>query len=386
MILGLDNIVQNEDAIASLLTGDIEDSNLEDFNESEVQETSLEEETKQGEEIEETISNPEDFLIEDIDDKEEKNNDKTSSEEGDSDLNESPNVYSSLVKYLADSGTLTSLDEQSLKDIKSVEDLNEIINKEVSSRLDETTKGINKAIEANEEPQEVLSYRKSIDFLNKIDDSHITDESDRGVNVRQALIMQDYMNRGFSEERAQREVTKSFKAGTDIEDAKLALDSNKEFFSTKYTEYLDNLEKTKQENLEKAKQSRQKLIDSIKKEEKLLGSIKPSAAVRDKIIENMTSTRYVPEHGAYLTPIQEYQLKNGDDFYKNMSILYTLTDGFKSMDKLIDSMARKKSKGSIDELERVLNNSRRTSDGLLDFGPSKDEESNFRLDIDKRIY
>ena len=34
------------------------------------------------------------------------------------------------------------------------------------------------------------------------------------------IIFQDFLNRGYSKERAAREVQKSFNAGTDIDDAK----------------------------------------------------------------------------------------------------------------------------------------------------------------------
>lgn len=46
--------------------------------------------------------------------------------------------------------------------------------------------------------------------------------------------MQDYLNRGYSQARAEREYNKSVQAGTDIEDAKEALTGNREHFQSKY--------------------------------------------------------------------------------------------------------------------------------------------------------
>ena len=54
------------------------------------------------------------------------------------------------------------------------------------------------------------------------------------------MIFQDFINRGYSKERASREVKKSLDSGTDIEDANEALKSNKEFFKDKYNELIND--------------------------------------------------------------------------------------------------------------------------------------------------
>ena len=55
-------------------------------------------------------------------------------------------------------------------------------------------------------------------------------ENNEGENLRKQLIYQDFINRGYSKERATREVQKSFNSGSDIDDAKEALLSNKQYF------------------------------------------------------------------------------------------------------------------------------------------------------------
>ena len=78
----------------------------------------------------------------------------------------------------------------------------------------------------------VKQYENTINYLESIQEDAINDEGKDGENLRKQLIFQDFINRGFSEERANREVTKSFNSGNDIEDAKEALAGNKEFFKS----------------------------------------------------------------------------------------------------------------------------------------------------------
>ena len=63
-------------------------------------------------------------------------------------------------------------------------------------------------------------------------------ENNEGENLRKQLIYQDYINRGFSKERATREVKRSFDSGSDLEDAKEALESNINFFKNKYEDLI----------------------------------------------------------------------------------------------------------------------------------------------------
>lgn len=380
MELGLNNIVTDESVIDGLLNSTTEESNeTKEVIDPEVETKDLQEESKETDIT--YTDDPEVFLGADSNEETNKT-DKTSSEEGELEQDDSPNVYSSLVKYLADSGTLTSLDDQSLNNIKSVEDLNELFEKEVQSRVEKSTEGVSKALQKGGEPEEVLTYKQSIDFLEKLDGSHIRDESDRGVKIRKALIAEDYLTKGFPPERAAREAEKSFRAGTDIEDALIALDSNREFYNNKYQEYLTSLDEKQKEEQLKSEKQRQELIKAIKEEEKLLGSLNVSQAVRDKIIKNMTEKRYVPELKAKVTPLEEYQSTNEAEFKKNVGILFTLTNGFKDLDSLIKSKSNRAYSKSIAQLENVLNNSRRTPEGLLDFSSSSEDEIEFKgLDL-----
>ena len=58
--------------------------------------------------------------------------------------------------------------------------------------------------------------------------------------------------------------------------------------------------------------------------------------------------------------------------------MFTLTDGFTNLDKLVKPTAKKQVKQSLRELEHTINTTRRNTDGSLNFitGVSDDPDSN----------
>lgn len=64
------------------------------------------------------------------------------------------------------------------------------------------------------------------------------------------------------------------------------------------------------------------------------------------------------------------------EFIKNLGILYTLTDGFKSIDGIVKGKVKKEVKSHLKELEHTINSTSRNSDGSFNFVSGvSDEES-----------
>lgn len=150
------------------------------------------------------------------------------------------NFYSSIAKALKEEGIFPDLDDEGLSKVKEPEDFRDLIEQQIKAGLDERQKRIDEALNAGVEPTEIKKYENTINFLDSIKEDNISDESDKGEKLRKDLIYQDFINRGYSKERAAREVQKSFNAGTDIDDAKEALKSNKDFFKDKYEELIND--------------------------------------------------------------------------------------------------------------------------------------------------
>lgn len=287
------------------------------------------------------------------------------------------NFYSSIASALKEEGIFPDLDDDTLSGIKTPEDFAEAVEKTVQARLDERQKRIDAALQADVEPDEVRRYEQTLANLDAIKEEYITDETEKGERLRKNLIYQDFKNRGYSEARAKREVEKSFNAGTDIEDAKEALESNREYFSNQYQDLIKEAQEEAKEEQRKIKEEAAQLKKSMLEDKEVFTGITLDKTTRQKAFENITKPVFKTENGEYLTAIQKYEMDNPVEFRKYLSVLFTMTDGFKNIDGLIKGKVKKEVKQSLRELEHKLSSTARNSSGNPRYvgGVEEDTES-----------
>lgn len=301
----------------------------------------------------------------------------TYSEKG-KDASPNKHFYSSVAKALKEEGIFQTLEDNEVEEISSAEDFAEAVNKQIHSMLDDRQKRIDEALNSGVSISDIQRCEKALEFFNSLQENDIIDESDKGEKLRKQLIYTDFINRGYNAERAQREVQKSFSSGTDIEDAKEALTSNKEFFQAEYDNIIKEAKEEEQKEVEKRKKQAEDLKRSILEDTKIFGDLQVDKVTRRKIYDNISKPVYKdPETGELFTAIQRYEMENRTEFLKNIGLLFTLTDGFKNLDNLVKNKVRKEVKKGLRELEHTLNNTSRTSDGNLKFvsGVEDDPES-----------
>lgn len=285
------------------------------------------------------------------------------------------NFYSSIAKALKEEGIFPDLDDEGLSKVKDPEDFRDLIDQQIKAGLDERQKRIDEALNAGVEPTEIRRYENTMSFLDSIKEENISDEGDKGEKLRKDLIYQDFINRGYSKERAAREVQKSFNAGTDIDDAKEALKSNIDFFRDKYDELVNDAKSEAEQEERERKEQAENLKSSILNDKDVFGDLSIDESTRKKIYDNIAKPVYKdPETGEYFTAIQKYEMENRTDFLKNIGLLFTLTNGFKNLDGLVKGKVKKEVKKGLRELEHTLNNTARTSDGNLKFVSGVDED------------
>lgn len=299
--------------------------------------------------------------------------DTTSTKGGSSPKN---NVYSSIAKAFAEEGIFPDLDDESASKIKTPEDLRDLVEERIKSELDERQKRIDDALNAGVEASSIRSYENTLSYLDSIKEESITSENEEGEKLRKQLIYQDYINRGWSQERATREVKKSFDSGSDIDDAKDALKSNIEFFQNQYDNLIKEAKAEEEKEVQQRKEQAQALKKSILEDKKVFGDLDINKATRQKIYDNISKPIYKdPNTGQVFTAIQKYEMENKGEFLKNLGLIFTLTDGFKNLDGLVKGKVRKEVKKGLRELENVINNTARTSDGNLRFVGDTDDDS-----------
>lgn len=295
-------------------------------------------------------------------------------------------IYSSIAKALKEEGIFPDLDDEGLSKVKDPEDFRDLIDQQIKAGLDERQRRIDEALNAGVEPTEIRKYENTINFLDSIKEENISDEGDKGEKLRKDLIYQDFINRGYSKERAAREVQKSFNAGTDIDDAKEALKSNIDFFKDKYDELVNEAKSEAEQEERERKEQDEKLKSSILNDKDVFGDLSIDKSTRQKIYDNIAKPVYKdPETGEYFTAIQKYEMENRTDFLKNIGLLFTLTNGFKNLDGLVKGKVKKEVKKGLRELEHTLNNTARTSDGNLKFVSGVDEDPESFIGKDWKI-
>ena len=374
--LSLDNILET-DEIDDLFIGDDDvDDNTDDKNPPKTDDDTDDDNNKNNTTEVIDVDNlftdkPEGVGSEEGDDKE-KEDTKSNKDNGTSPKN---NFYSSIAKALKEEGIFPDLDDETADKIKAPEDFAEAVEKQIQARFDERQKRIDEALNAGIESSEIKRYENTLSYLNSLQDNAISDETDKGEKLRQQLIFQDFINRGYSKERAQREVQKSFNSGTDIEDAKEALASNKEFFQNEYDNLIKEAQEEEKKEIQERKEQAEKLKKSILEDSKVFGELQIDKATRQKVFDNISKPVYKdPETGMLFTAIQKYEMDNKNEFLKNVGLLFTLTDGFKNLDGLIKGKVRKEVKKGLRELEHTLNNTSRTLDGNLKFAGGGDDD------------
>lgn len=376
--LSLDNILTDED-ISSLFG----DDNIEETTSDETDDNKTKEDNKTTEvNVEELFTEPESVG------RENNNNEEQEDTNDPNDDGASPNFFSSIAAALVDEGVFPDLNEDEISQIKGPEDFRDLIDRQIKSGIDEANQRVLEALNAGVEPTAIQNYERVLSYLNSIDDASLEDESEKGENLRKNIIYQDYINRGFSKERATKEVEKSFRAGTDIEDAKESLTGNKDFYQGQYDDLIKEGKEAEAKEAKKQKEQAEELKKSILTEKKVFGDIEIDKNTRQRVYDNVAKPIYKdPDSGEYLTAVQKYQREHPVEFSKNLGLLFTLTDGFKNIDTLVGGKVKKEVKKGLRELETKIRSTSSSTSGNLKFanGGYNDKESifskNFEIDV-----
>lgn len=287
------------------------------------------------------------------------------------------NFYSSIANACAVDGIFPNLDDETIKKAVDAESFSNLIEAEINARFDEKQKRISQALENGVEPTDIKKYESTLNYINTITDAAIAEESEKGEQLRYNLIYQDFINKGMTPDKAKKFADRTVDAGTDVEDAKEALLSNKEFFSNAYNKMLqDAQQKADEEKAERVKNAKE-LEKTLMKDKQLFGDMEISNDIRKKAFDSVSKPVYKdPETGDYMTAIQKYESEHRADFLKYTGLIFAMTNGFKDFDSFAKGKVKKEVKKGLRELEQTLNNTRRNNDGSLRMVTNQKDDPN----------
>lgn len=287
------------------------------------------------------------------------------------------NFYSSIANACAVDGIFPNLDDETIKKAVDAESFSNLIEAEINARFDEKQKRISQALENGVEPTDINKYEKTLNYINTITDAAIAEESEKGEQLRYNLIYQDFINKGMTPDKAKKFADRTVDAGTDVEDAKEALLSNKEFFSNAYNKMLQEAQQKADEDKAEREKNAKELEKSLMKDKQLFGDMEISNDIRKKAFDSVSKPVYKdPETGDYMTAIQKYESEHRADFLKYTGLIFAMTNGFKDFDSFAKGKVKKEVKKGLRELEQTLNNTRRNNDGSLRMVTNQKDDPN----------
>lgn len=287
------------------------------------------------------------------------------------------NFYSSIANACAVDGIFPNLDDETIKKAVDAESFSNLIEAEINARFDEKQKRISQALENGVEPTDIKKYESTLNYINTITDAAIAEESEKGEQLRYNLIYQDFINKGMTPDKAKKFADRTVDAGTDVEDAKEALLSNKEFFSNAYNKMLQDAQQKADEDKAEREKNAKELERTLMKDKQLFGDMEISNDIRKKAFDSVSKPIYKdPETGDYMTAIQKYESEHRTEFLKYTGLIFAMTNGFKDFDSFAKGKVKKEVKKGLRELEQTLNNTRRNNDGSLRMVTNQKDDPN----------
>lgn len=284
-------------------------------------------------------------------------------EDDDSDENNddssSPPLYKSLASYLHDEGVLSSVESSELEKVESIEDLANLITKEVKAKeLSDLTDLQKEAVEAFRAGIDVETFKqhKTVeDNLESITEDILVSDQE----LRSQLIYQDFINQGFSEQKAQRLTDRSIEADDDIEDAKEALENIKKGIKDRYDAEIEFKRKEREEADKKYQKTQETIKKNILEKKELVKGIELNETARKQILSNMLNpVGKNPITGADENILMKDQREN-EDFNERLYAIYTLSKGFTDF----SYFGKKEKNNTVKDIEKALKNNQHVING-----------------------
>lgn len=297
----------------------------------------------------------------------------------------SPDLYPSIARAFKDDGIFPDLEDSEIEAAKTPEAFAELIEKVIDSRVDERTNRVNQALSDGVAPDQVRMYEQTIQYLSSINNEVLAAEGEDGEALRRQLIYNDLINRGYSEDKAKKEIEKSFNAGSDVEDATDALEALKKYYNDGYDKVRSDARKAAEEAKNLQKKQSEDFKKMVLEDEIKLGDTVLDKKTCQRVFDAVSKPVYKDKEGRLLTAVQKYQSEHPLEFLKQLGMWFVLTEGGKNMTGFTKETVQKEKNKSVRELANKISAGSITKNGNFRYPGAGSEAKDPLLSDDWRI-
>lgn len=302
---------------------------------------------------------------EDLEQLEEREKKDTKEKTPDSKGSPSSPLLTSLAQTLLDEGVLAGLepDKVAVKDAKELVDLiRQQIKDNEFADLNDYQKQYLEAIRAGVPAEFAAQTTNNLMTYSSIEETDIEAEDEEGASLRKQVLINEFLAKGFAQDKAQKLAQRSIDLGEDVEDAKQALQSLKELELKRLKNATSEATQTKEQLAKKAQEEKEALKTKVLETDEFVKGVKVNSTTKEKVYETLTKVVDYDKAGRPLNAMMKDRSENSSDFDIRMAYWYHITNGFKSVNKV----AAVKNTKAIDELEKKLKSEVRdtTASGL----------------------
>ena len=271
------------------------------------------------------------------------------------DSSSNPNLFSSLAALLSEKGLISTTESEVTDEDTFIELFKSEIKKSEFADLTDIQKEYLENIRNGIPHEKVEKDISDISRLESITEDMI--ESD--AELRQRIIYQDFVNRGFNDEKARQYLQRSIDLEQDLEDAKDAMNSIKEFTNERITKENQQLAEQRAE-LQKLEEKRLNSIkNKIKTTDEIIKGFTITDSVKEKIQKNMFEVVGTdPNSNQSENSLMKYRRENPEEFDHKLYYLFTITNGFQNFDSLVKNTKSK----ALKDLERAVQSNTKITD------------------------
>lgn len=301
--------------------------------------------------------------------------------------NSSTNILSSIVNVMQEEGFFDLKEGEEL-DVKNAEDFIKVITKIKESALEsekidwsDNQKEYFEALKAGVPHEQIAQHQQRQQAYSSITEEAIEGEGEDAEVLRKNIIEAKFKAKGFTPEEAAKWAKRAVAEGSDIEDAKEALEDLKQMESSHFKQMRETQEKAVKEAEETNKNIRKEFNDYVAKTKEVIPGMTITSDMRKELVKGLTKPVSQDAEGNPLDLVGDYLSKGGYEARYKLAYLLKVTDGFKDMSKLSASKAKK---DTTRKLEDLLNSP--STDMEFTKENSDGDAQNFDLDgLDKYL-